>query len=50
MEEQSACELQESVETRLKFKPPSDRVVREMSVYLIDPRTGEREDLGHQLY
>ncbi len=37
-------------ETRLRFKPPSDRIVREMAVHLIDPRSGERENLGRQLY
>ena len=37
-------------ETKLKFKPPSDKAVQEMSVHLIDPRSGEREILGRRLY
>ena len=37
-------------ETKLKFKPPSGRAVQEMSVHLIDPSNGERENLGRRLY
>ena len=37
-------------ETRLKFKPPGDVIVGEMSVYLSDADGENREHLGRRLY